>query len=66
MDDKSIFSGDHSHSRYQGMVTKMVLPFFTLVGLLWKAETSLGEKSCRCFKDLVREPDYEGKMDFCI
>lgn len=35
-----------------------------LIGLIWKARDTIGEKAAGTMKDLVREPDYEGKMGY--
>jgi len=35
-----------------------------LIGVIWKARETLGEKAAGTMKELVREPDYEGKMGY--
>ena len=35
-----------------------------LIGVIWKARGTLGEKAAGTVKELVREPDYEGKMGY--
>jgi hypothetical protein len=35
-----------------------------LIGMIWKARETLGEKAASTVKELVREPDYEGKMGY--
>jgi len=35
-----------------------------LFGVIWKARDSLGEKAAGTMKELIREPDYEGKMGY--
>jgi hypothetical protein len=35
-----------------------------LFGVIWKAWDTLGEKAAGTMKELVREPDYEGKMGY--
>jgi tetratricopeptide (TPR) repeat protein len=36
----------------------------SLAGGVWKASQKLGESASGAFRDLVREPDYEGKLGF--
>ncbi|HET8891942.1 MAG TPA: P-loop NTPase fold protein [Candidatus Angelobacter sp.] len=43
---------------------KLVAPALSLVVLAWKTRDKLGQKAADVFKELVREPDYEGKMGF--
>ena len=44
--------------------TKAILPLATVIYTLWKVRYKLGERAADAFKELVREPDYEGKMGF--
>jgi len=44
--------------------SKAVVPVITVLTMIWKRREKLGEKAADAFKDLVREPDYEGKMGF--
>jgi hypothetical protein len=43
---------------------KIAAPILSLIPLVWKWNSKLGEKAADAYKELVREPDYEGKMGF--
>jgi phospholipase C len=43
---------------------KIAVPTFGILRLISKFREKWGEKAADAFKDLVREPDYEGKMGF--
>jgi hypothetical protein len=45
-------------------LTKAAAPVLSAITLVWKGRQKLGEKAADVFKELVREPDYEGKMGF--
>jgi hypothetical protein len=48
---------------YQWSV-RVVTSLAGLIGVIWKARATLGEKAAGTVKELVREPDYEGKMGY--
>jgi hypothetical protein len=48
---------------YQWSV-RVVTALAGLIGVIWKARDTLGEKAAGTMKELVREPDYEGKMGY--
>jgi hypothetical protein len=43
---------------------RVVTSLAGLIGVIWKARDTLGEKAAGTMKELVREPDYEGKMGY--
>ena len=43
---------------------RVVTSLVGLIGVIWKARDTLGKKAAGTVKELVREPDYEGKMGY--